>query len=441
MVVKEWRNGDKYEGGWENGEKNGQGTLFYVDGGKYEGEWASNMRNGYGINIWANGDRYEGDWQNNLKHGEGKLFYANGGKYTGEWKNNIRHGQGVNIWRNGTRYEGFWKENQQHAKGTFTYPDGGKYVGEWLANMRHGNGVNTWANGDRYEGLWNHNRKHGEGTFYHADGTEEHGIWNNDTLNGDSNQGSDNEMPKNDNCSKNALQFKGFWLNGQPFVVLLMPKSSVCPYLTLGREFIVSLNWDKAYFDRTHDNCYCSRCYKESWNDVIEAGDDRYVIPRGWVRLGLHTDPAHMKAEDIWNKWIVTFHGTTKIAAQSIIKHRHFCLPGDVLIDGTKLGIRPGHIPDKQFIYTSPTIAYSSGLAYSPIYDFHSTENNANYQTQIVLQCRQMPNSYKIGPETIGAGKNQICSHISNSEIEYFTDRRGSLVAYGVLVRFRPKNN
>jgi hypothetical protein len=114
-------------------------------------------------------------------------------------------------------------------------------------------------------------------------------------------------------------------------------------------------------------------------------------------------------------------------------------MPGDKLIDGTKLGIRPGHIPDQKFIYTSPTIAYSSGPVYSPTYDFHSTENDADYQAQIVLQCRQMPETFETGPETIGA-TGEICPHIPNSEIEYFTDRRSTLLAYGLLVRFRSKN-
>lgn len=31
-------------------------------------------------------------------------------------------------------------------------------------------------------------------------------------------------------------------------------------------------------------------------------------------------------------------------AALSMIKHRQFCLPGDTLLDGSQLTIRPGHI-------------------------------------------------------------------------------------------------
>ncbi|CAF1223244.1 unnamed protein product [Rotaria sp. Silwood1] len=438
MVVIKSPNGDRYEGDWEDDMKNGEGTLYYADGGKYEGEWANDLRNGYGVNSWGNGDRYEGNWKDNKKHGEGTLFYANGGKYVGEWEDDMRNGQGKNIWVNGNRYEGSWTNNQQHGQGTFTYPDGGKYIGEWANNMRDGYGVNNWSNGDRYEGLWKYNRRNGNGTFYHADGTEEIGFWTNDKLKGQSSDAKDTKSEKV--LSKNGIQIRGLWVNGQPFLVVLMPKSSDCPYLTLAREFVVSLKWEKSFFDRDHDNCYCSHCYKQSWNDVIEAGEGKYVIPRGWVRLGLHIDPVLMKTQDIWNKWIVTFHGTTKIAAQSILTHRQFCLPGDVLIDGTKLGIRPGHILDKKFIYTSPTIAYSSCLAYSPIYDFHSTENDTDYQTQIVLQCRQKPTTFQIGPETIGAGKQQICPHIPNSKIEFFTERRATLHAYGLLVRFRPKH-
>ena len=435
MVVKNFVNGDVYDGEWENGTKHGQGTYTYAQGGSYEGEWDSNMRSGYGVNTWPNGDRYAGNWANNQRNGKGKFTYADGGKYSGGWEDDMRSGQGVNTWANGNQYEGSWQNNQQHGQGTFTYADGGTYVGEWAQNMRHGKGTNKWANGDRYEGLWQNNRKHGRGTLYHRDGTKEEGNWTDDELNRAVATGGQGKG----NHGKNKIDFKGFWINGQPFLLVLMSKAKGCSYQSLAREFGASLNWNQAFFDESNDRCYCSRCYKEEWNDVIPAGDAKYVIPRGWVRLGLLVDPVVAKSHDIWNKWIVTYHGTSKIAAQSIIAHRQFCMPGDVLIDGTKLGIRPGHIPDQNFIYTSPTIAYSSSPVYSPVYSFHSEENDANYEAQLVLHCRQMPSTFKVGPETIGA-KGQICPHTPNSQVEYFTDRRGTLVAYGLLVRFRQKN-
>ena len=270
--------------------------------------------------------------------------------------------------------------------------------------MRNGHGVNKWSNGERYEGAWKDNIKHGKGTFYHADGTNYDGEWKDD---------------------KHLATDKKTHPLG-------------CP-LSVAREFVKSLKWAEALFDHSSDRCYCTECYHSNWKDVIDAGNSKYVIPRGWTRLGLRVDPVFSKAHDIWEKWIVTFHGTTKIAAQSILTHRQFCLPGDTLIDGTVLGIRDGHIPDQKFIFTSPTIAYSSSTVYSPIYKFYSNEQKKNFEAQIVLQCRQMPNTFKVQRETIGLGKKQICPFISNEEMEYFTDRRATLVAYGLLVRVKEK--
>ena len=36
----------KYEGGMENGKRNGKGTLYYEDGGKYTGNWVRNNVHG-----------------------------------------------------------------------------------------------------------------------------------------------------------------------------------------------------------------------------------------------------------------------------------------------------------------------------------------------------------------------------------------------------------
>ncbi|CAF0972893.1 unnamed protein product [Rotaria sordida] len=214
---------------------------------------------------------------------------------------------------------------------------------------------------------------------------------------------------------------------------------SQCFSISLAKEFVNSLNWSKTLFDDSQDRCYCTKCYPISWSDVISGGNAKYVIPRGWTRLGLRVDPIHEDEHDIWNKWIVTFHGTTKTAARSILTHRHFYLPGDKLIDGTILGIRDGHIPNKKFIFTSPTIAYSSSTIYAPNNDFFSSMNNTLDEAQIVLQCRQQPNSFIIQGETIGAGSKRICPHIPNERIEYYTDIRSSIIAYGLLVRFREK--
>ena len=41
-------NGDKYEGGWLNGEKQGYGVYLYSDGSRFEGDWKNDDKNGKG---------------------------------------------------------------------------------------------------------------------------------------------------------------------------------------------------------------------------------------------------------------------------------------------------------------------------------------------------------------------------------------------------------
>ena len=208
-----------------------------------------------------------------------------------------------------------------------------------------------------------------------------------------------------------------------------------CPYMRLAKEFVASLGWNDAVFDSSFDKCYCSKCYLMKYPNVTRAGNAEYVIPRGWARVGLTVDSAFAGQHNIWDQWIVTFHGTSLIAAESVLAHRQFCLPGDELIDGSTLKIRPGHIPGKNHIYTSPTIAYSSLPVYCPIREHRSSKTNLIYKVQIVFQCRQKPKSFSVQPETIDAGDERLCPFIPNSEIEYYTAKRSTIVAYGLLVK------
>jgi len=209
------------------------------------------------VKIYENDDRYKGDMKDGKKHGQGTLDYVNGGKYVGEWQDDMRHGQGVNRWPNGDRYEGNWKNNRKHGFGTFYYADGGTYSGEWIDDMRNGQGLNKWSNGEQYDGAWKNNTKHGQGIFYYADGSKYDGEWKHD---------------------KRAAAIK-------------KPNPLGCSTMLLAREFIESLKWSETLFDTSCDRCYCTDCYHTGWKDVIDAGDGKYVIPRGWTRFGLRVDP------------------------------------------------------------------------------------------------------------------------------------------------------
>ncbi|UJR07841.1 hypothetical protein I4U23_012124 [Adineta vaga] len=210
--------------------------------------------------------------------------------------------------------------------------------------------------------------------------------------------------------------------------------SRSCLYESICAEYLLSLHWQEHFFDRTHDRCYCNHCYSESQRDTIETGGSIYVLPRGWCRFGLRVDDVLAKVNRIWNEWIVTYHGTSPDAAQSVVIHRQFLVPGDRRIDGLQIEIHEGHIPGKCHIYTSPTIAYSSHPVYCPKQRFRSKLTNKLYDARIVLQCRQKPESFLVQGETINAGQKRLCPFIPNEKIEIFTTVRASIVVYGILI-------
>ncbi|CAF1446744.1 unnamed protein product [Rotaria sordida] len=214
-------------------------------------------------------------------------------------------------------------------------------------------------------------------------------------------------------------------------------KAIECPTFKLCLEFVLSLKWRNSFFATQHNRCYCSICYLSNQPDVLIAGRANYVVPRGWAAFGLSVDPTLADCHDIWRTWIVTYHGTSTLAAESILKQRQFLIPGDTLIDGTRLAVRPGHIPGMEYVYTSPSIRYASLDMYSVRYNFRASSGQ-QYQAKIVLQCRQKPGTFKIQRETIGQGTRRICKFISNEQIEYLTNYRSSVVPYRLLVSLRP---
>ena len=54
---------------------------------------------------------------------------------------------------------------------------------------------------------------------------------------------------------------------------------------------------------------------------------------------------------------------------------------------------------------------------------------------KVAFQCRQLEGTYSIGQETIGAGSTMIDPLFSNNEVEWYTERIGSPVLYGLLIK------
>ena len=67
--------GQRYEGEYLAGKKNGYGVFTWPDGARYEGQWLAGFPNGYGVGMWPDGGVYEGNWTNGcFKEGNQKAW-------------------------------------------------------------------------------------------------------------------------------------------------------------------------------------------------------------------------------------------------------------------------------------------------------------------------------------------------------------------------------
>ena len=171
----------KYEGNWKNDERHGKGKYTYKNGDWYEGEWENGSRiavtkgkqiysdgyyigdldvdlerDGYGVYYWEDGDKYEGNWENGKMHGEGKYTWENGGWYNGEWKEGKRVAvaRGKEVYDNGYYIGDLDVDLERDGYGVYYWEDGDKYEGYWKNSDKHGKGKLTWSNGDWVRGSW-----------------------------------------------------------------------------------------------------------------------------------------------------------------------------------------------------------------------------------------------------------------------------------------------
>lgn len=93
-------------------------TVTISNVGIYEGSVTSNsVPHGKGKLKLKNGDFYEGEFQNGCFSGEGRMLSADGCEYVGEWKNNYRDGKGKEVWPNGNTFSGEFEADRKHGYG------------------------------------------------------------------------------------------------------------------------------------------------------------------------------------------------------------------------------------------------------------------------------------------------------------------------------------
>lgn len=162
--VFKWSNGDKYEGTFEDGKKEGKGVFYFANGDKYEGEFKSDKMHGSGIIILKNSEKFNGRY-NYGRMEYGTYSYKNGDTYNGYFSDEKPNESGRYTFANGSKYDGQFKNGKYEGYGTFTGNDEDMFVGLWQSGLKHGEGIHYLSNGDIYIGRYE-NDKRKEGKTY-----------------------------------------------------------------------------------------------------------------------------------------------------------------------------------------------------------------------------------------------------------------------------------
>lgn len=152
-AVAHYPNGDKFDGVFKDGQRQGKGSYTYKNGDVFEG-YFDKVKSGLGRVTYAKGGFFQGYFVDGKREGEGTFKYPNGDIYSGFWKAGKKHGKGTYVFA-GTKYEykGEWK-NGQITTGTWKFSDGTTYIGGFQAQKPCGDGTWQTAKGTIVEGAY-----------------------------------------------------------------------------------------------------------------------------------------------------------------------------------------------------------------------------------------------------------------------------------------------
>ena len=108
-----YQNGTRFYGDFDQGKPaNGRGSMLFDNGNRYDGEYRDGKRNGCGTFDFANGRRYIGEFSDDLFSGRGVWMLENGDRYIGDFEFNRCNGEGVYIFADGTSQSGIWQQGR-----------------------------------------------------------------------------------------------------------------------------------------------------------------------------------------------------------------------------------------------------------------------------------------------------------------------------------------
>lgn len=186
----EYKNGDTYDGCFEEGKRKGKGKyMFSKNGDVYEGFYEDNMKSGFGKLVYGNKKGEDEEGGDEAEEEEGAAKIGRGGTYLGVFSNGQRgckddqdpnqaSSEGTFSYVNGDVYVGQWKAGKKHGKGSYTFAkDDTKLVGEW-ENGKITNGRWIFPSGTFYCGSFRYNKPNGKGVWVFANGNQLTGEYN-----------------------------------------------------------------------------------------------------------------------------------------------------------------------------------------------------------------------------------------------------------------------
>ena len=188
-----------YDGNWQAGSFNGEGSLYNDDGSVKAGIWINGRLSQTLADIQSSQGHFKGYIKDNRPEGLGKMSYTDGSSYQGNWSNGAWNGEGLyvngkdsvyGLWANGKVqgdviyrtsslfFEGAFMDNSPIGEGILALSDGSFYSGIWLDGKRQGNGDMIFSNGDSYMGEWSDNKFNGFGIYkYVTENATYQGNW------------------------------------------------------------------------------------------------------------------------------------------------------------------------------------------------------------------------------------------------------------------------
>jgi hypothetical protein len=174
-----WDNGDRYQGHFSADRPDGRGKYQFANGDAYEGEVLGGVIVGRGTYASKNGDVFEGSFSGGKPNGVGVYRFASGDRYEGEMRQGTMNGRGRYYSKNGDRVEAPFAEGRPHGKGIYYFSNGDRYEGDIQGGALTGQGAYFYGSGMKYEGEIRLGQPQGKGVFWFLDGTRFDGTFEN----------------------------------------------------------------------------------------------------------------------------------------------------------------------------------------------------------------------------------------------------------------------